>query len=591
MAHLIAPLLEQGFFSSVNLDRNRLYSQIIDNLNKAAVVGFPLEEIGSRLVNGWQGDPAQLRVYDDVQTCASLYRKYCLENNLLDFSLQVEVFHRHVWNHPVCREYILSLYSYLIADNLEEDNPLSHDILAEWLPEFTSALLIYDLEGGNRIFLGADPQSAYQLKQLCSQTASFDQNLVTSPDLRTFGGALTRAIYEPGRLDLFSPSPDPAGAVFLPEELASIRTALVPGQSRFFPQMLDWVAERIEFEIQEEQVPPGEIAVLSPFLSDSLRHALSERLRERGIPSRSHRPSRSLRDEPAAGCLLTLAALAHPDWGFLPTRFDVAYALMLSIQDLDLVRAQLLAEITYRTPRGVPQLGSFDGIRPEMQARITYSLGERFQALSDWLAHYRAGLSDELDIFFSRLFGEILSQPGFGFHASYDAARVAANLIESVQKFRWVAADILAAEEIPLGKEYLGMVKAGVIAAQYLYNWQTSQEDAVLLAPAYTFLLSNRPVQVQFWLDVGSRGWGERLYQPLTNPYVLTREWPAGHTWSDQDEVETNRRILEHLAVGLLRRCRGKVYLGLSELNEAGYEQRGPLLQAIQRVLRQVPVI
>jgi hypothetical protein len=34
-----------------------------------------------------------------------------------------------------------------------------------------------------------------------------------------------------------------------------------------------------------------------------------------------------------------------------------------------------------------------------------------------------------------------------------------------------------------------------------------------------------------------------------------------------------------------LQRCRERVYLGLSELGEQGYETRGPLLQALQRVL------
>ena len=39
-------------------------------------------------------------------------------------------------------------------------------------------------------------------------------------------------------------------------------------------------------------------------------------------------------------------------------------------------------------------------------------------------------------------------------------------------------------------------------------------------------------------------------------------------------------------AQGLLRRCRQRVFLGLSELNEQGNDQKGPLLKAIQRVLR-----
>jgi len=200
----------------------------------------------------------------------------------------------------------------------------------------------------------------------------------------------------------------------------------------------------------------------------------------------------------------------------------------------------------------------------------------------------------ELDHFLSRLFGEVLSQEGYGFHRDYDAGRVAANLIESVRKFRWVAGGSLGdgGEETgdkPLGQEYLEMVQDGVIAAQYILSWQLPPEDAVLLAPAYTFLMSNRPVDVQFWLNVGGRGWWERLYQPLTHPYVLSRHWDRDTIWTDTDEVETRQDALYRLTLGLIRRCRRKVVLGLSELGEQGYEQKGPLLQAIQRILRNLP--
>jgi hypothetical protein len=127
------------------------------------------------------------------------------------------------------------------------------------------------------------------------------------------------------------------------------------------------------------------------------------------------------------------------------------------------------------------------------------------------------------------------------------------------------------------------------VAAQYLRSWQIRPEDAVLLAPAYTFLMANRPVDYQFWLDIGGRGWFERLYQPLTHPYVLSREWPARATWTDVEEYTSSQETLQRLTRGLIRRCRRKVYLGLSELSEQGYEHKGPLLQAMQRVLRRIP--
>jgi hypothetical protein len=130
------------------------------------------------------------------------------------------------------------------------------------------------------------------------------------------------------------------------------------------------------------------------------------------------------------------------------------------------------------------------------------------------------------------------------------------------------------------------MVERGVVAAQYVSSWQVHPKNAVLLVPAYTFLMMNRPVSIQFWLDAGSRSWFERIYQPLTHPYVLRRDWPEGQIWTDEDEVQTREAALARLILGLTRRCRQRVYLAYSELNEQGFEQQGPLLQAVQRLLR-----
>jgi len=569
MARVVRPLLDQGYFESLVIDRNRLYSQIIDDLNKAVVVGFPHTEIGERLKAAWGGDPAEKRIYDEAQECATRFRHYCLEHNLLDFSLQMEVFVRHLWTLPLCCGYLMNRYTHLLVDNVEEDTPVAHDLLREWLPHCQSALLIFDEEAGYRRFLGADPESAQTLSQLCDETVTLHKSFVTSPNVEAFASRLAQSFHR------------------LEESVSGDVLAVLSYEyHHYHTQMLDWVADEIARLVGEEGVSPGEIAVLAPFLTDALRFSLVNRLEQRGVPARSHRPSRALREEPAARCLLTLATIAHPQWGISPSRFDVAYALMLAIEDMDLVRAQLLAEIVYRPRDGVPTLGSFDQINPEMQERLTYLLGGRYESLRLWIDGYLGGPEGPLDHFLSRLFGEVLSQEGYGFHRNYDAGEVAANLIESVQKFRWVAEEALAQGEKPLGQEYVEMVGEGVVAAQYVRSWRLQPEDAVLLAPAYTFLMANRPVEYQFWLNAGGRGWWERLYQPLTHPYVLSRHWPRETVWTDENEYESRQEALCRLTRGLLHRCRKKIYLGISDLGEQGYEQQGPLLQAIQRVLR-----
>jgi hypothetical protein len=572
MAHIVRPLLDEGYFESVTIDRNRLYSQIIDNLNKSAVIGFPLDEIGARLDSAWFGDPGQRRVYADAQDCATRFRQYCLNHNLLDFSLQLDVFWNYLWPEEHIRNYLTKTYRHLIYDNVEEDVPRGHDIITQWLPDFDSALLIYDEGGGYRRFLGADPGTGWALRELCQEKVVLEESFVNSESVAALEAQLANAIM-----------PDDTNVELGIWNEGTLNFV----QSRFYPELLDAIADET-LALLNEGLPPSEIVIVAPYLSDALRFSLTNRLDTREIPWRSHRPSRSLRDEPASHALLTLAALAHPGWKIRPPKFDVAYALMHSIDGMDLVRAQLLTEIVYRQRDF--SLAPFDGINTDVQERITFTFGNRYSALREWIQVYRESDALPLDHFLRKLFGEVLSQPGFGFHTNFDSVRVAASLVESVRKFRQAmepTGDLTGYVNLSgLGKEYIAMLNDGVIAAQYLEAWRMEDEEAVLVAPAYTFLMMNRPVTAQFWLDAGSSGWYERLAQPITHPYVLSREWEPGRTWTDADEVQMSKESLARLTSGLLRRCRERVYLGMSELGESGFEQRGDLLKAFQKVLQ-----
>lgn len=576
MAHIVRPLLDLGYFESVTINRNRLYSQIIDNLNKSAAIGFAHTEIGARLDASYFGDPAQRRVYADAQDCANRFRQYCLDHNLLDFSLQLEIFLNGLWKQDIVREYLLRTYRHLIYDNVEEDVPRAHDVLREWLPDFESALLLYDEGGGFRQFLGADVKTGRALSELCTERLSLDDSFVMSTEVAVLSERLVEAIYPGSRQQV---------------EGQAQSSALSIIQAHFYPELLDAVVGEVD-RLTASGLPPSEIVIVAPFLSDALRFSVMNRLNTRksdtypnGLPVRSHRPSRSLRDEPASRALITLAALAHPYWNIHPPKFDVSYALMQSIDGLDLVRAQLLSEIVYRQ-RDLT-FSPFENIVPDVQERITFSAGNRYATLRNWIENYRAAEPLPLDHFLRKLFGEVLSQAGFGYHRNFDAVRVAASLVESVRKFR-VSLDQtgpLREHLAGLGREYIQMLEDGVIAASYLEGWQNIDKDAVLVAPAHTFLMMNRPVTVQFWLDPGSSGWYERLSQPLTHPHVLSRSWEQGRQWTDADDVQYSREAMARLAAGLLHRCRERVYLGIAELGESGFEGRGELLRAFQKVI------
>jgi len=569
MAYLVRPLLEEkGYFQSLTIDRNRLYSQIIDTLEKAAVVNFPHTEIGARLDSAWFGDPVQRHIYAEVQECATLFRTYCLEHNLLDFSLQLEVFTNILWPQIQVQDYLRDKYRHLIYDNVDEDRPRSHDIILEWLSDFDSALLLFDPEGGHRQYLGVDAITGYALSAACDEQIEFTESFVSSENIIQLSNMLVSAITH--------------------REAENINTdnTLEFILAHYYPEMLDVIVGRIKSLIEDNGVPPSEIVVLAPFLSDALRFSITNRLEAANIPWRSHRPSRSLRDEPASKTLLTLSALAHPHWNVHPSKFDMTHALMFAL-DTDLIRAQLLTEIIYRQKD--LRLSTFDEIKPEMQERITYRLGEKYTNLRNWINDYRETTPQPFDFFLRKLFGEVLSQPEYGFHRNMDSVRIASSLIESIKKFRYAMEplDLTGFESFDLGREYIAMLEDGVIAAQYLESWRTENKETVLVAPAHTFLMMNHPVAVQFWLDPGSSGWVQRLLQPLTQPYVLSRHWESGRMWMDADEVNSETESLARLVGGLLSRCREKLFLALADLSETGYEQRGTLLRAFQKVMQQ----
>ena len=567
--HLGPEIDKNDYFNSVHISRNRLYTQIVDNLNKAALVGFAPDTIGDRLKSALREGVEQSYIYDDAQTSATLFRQFCLEHNLLDFSLQVELFVKHLWPLKEVQRYLTSNFRHLIVDNIEEDTPASHDILRGWLPQTDSALLINDSGGGYRRFLGADPINAAELRDLCLVHITLDNHRVMSKELEALHDELAFSLHQTNEM---------------PDSDVDARDAIAYAPDiSYQPQMITWAAESIASLVHEQGVPPREIVIMAPYMPDALRFSLQKELDLQLVPHRSHRPSRALREETASRTLLTLARLAHPQWDLPANKFDVTNMLAAAITELDLIRARLLADVLYRQGKLAP----FTGITNDaLTQRITFDLGMRYQTLFDWLQEYQSQDALPLDIFFSKLFGEVLSQPGFGFHGQTDAANVAANLIDSAQAFRQTISEIEPNLDIPV--EYVKMVEEGVIANQYLRDWEDDKRDAVLIAPAYTFLLANQPVDYQFWLNVGSSGWAQRLYQPLTHPYVLSRQWQSGRRWTDDDEVRTDEQTLAYLALGLVRRCRKQIYLGFSQYSEQGYEQRGDLLMAIQTMLRRL---
>jgi hypothetical protein len=566
MARAIEPLTTQaGFLETVRIPRVRVFGQILDDMNKAALVGFDVGEIGERLKRAWDGDRAYLKMYDDVQSAAHLFRGYCLAHGLLDYSMTLDMFMRHVWPLEACRGYVRARAVHVVYDNVEEDVPAAHRVWGDVVAASESAVVLFDEEAGYRRFLGADEVSARRLSGLCDEVMEME----ALPALGTDFGPLLAHLRGGFRQDWGEGRPEVDLGRGVPLEVVSVR---------FYPDMLDKAAERVAGWVHDEGIAPSQIAVMGAYVPDALQFALTYRLTELGVPNYAIRPSRPLKYEGVAHCLVTLAYLAHPQWGIYPTVEQVAQMLTVCIEGLDPLRAGLLAA-TYRQT-----LTSFHHLLDTMQARVTVEYGLRYERLRVWLEGYRQRLPLPLDVFWGRLYSEILSQRGFGFRGDVNAGHLTAEMMESAGGYL-VLERALNPDEVGDGRygvAYLEGVSQGVLG-QRRWSDEGERAEGVLIAPAYTFLMMNRTVARQLWLDIGSGGWTERLSQPLAHPYVLNANWDVDRVWTSVDEIATSMESGYRLTAGLVRRCSGSIVMMSSDYSEAGMQQQGLLLNVMRR--------
>lgn len=168
MTEFVEAAFEQGLFDAIRVQPQRVVSQVLDNLNKAALHGFTIEEAYNRLELGvpqGQSMAARINVLRAARRISEEYRVRCLRDSLVDFSLTIDLFQTQVLTNSWSRTHLFRSHKHLLFDNAEEDTHAAHSLVRQWLPELRSALIITDEDAGYRLFLGADPAGAATLAQ------------------------------------------------------------------------------------------------------------------------------------------------------------------------------------------------------------------------------------------------------------------------------------------------------------------------------------------------------------------------------------------------------------------------------------------
>ncbi|WP_420628569.1 UvrD-helicase domain-containing protein [Candidatus Leptofilum sp.] len=562
MWHIITPMLNEGAFADLRLRPQQIVSQLLDTLNRAALNSLSLGDAIERQVRTWAGEPERIRHLNEAADAARQFRATCLRDSLLDLSLAIEVFDTQVVQHPEFHKYFSERFRHLIVDNIEEQTPAGQNFVVELMDETVTTAVAYDAAGGYKRFLAADPLGANTFRSLSAYAFDFKESFITSTPLTHLANLVENQL------------------MFTNKPFAEAQTAVLGTVGgRYRREMVIQLAEALVEMMAEHDLHSSEIAIIAPYLDGALRYMLGNALRDAGLPYYLLRRRSSPRDEPRVRAWLTWLALAHPDWGLPPSRYDMAEALTLSIHGLDPARAELLAEWLYQ-----PETAHLLPIS-ELPERIESRIGMDFVGLYEEIRLWLAGQdgSDSIDLFLHSLF-TLLSERRFQPEPDVAGAAVCDWLVQAATRLRQSAEAIGLATPAAVGYAFIDGINQGLVTANPPELGDPPDPNGIMISTIYGYLLAGSPVRVQVWLETAATGWWDIPNQPLSNAFVLAQSYDPGQPWTMDNDFQIRNQLLSRIVRGLTARCSDGILLATSDLDRRGVRQDGPLWRALQAV-------
>lgn len=149
----------------------------------------------------------------------------------------------------------------------------------------------------------------------------------------------------------------------------------------------------------------------------------------------------------------------------------------------------------------------------------------------------------------------------------------------SAQKFLATARRFPALAE-EAGPAFMRLLSAGTVAAESLLEPAT-REQAVVLTTPYAYISGHYRTRVQVWMDCTSRRWFQQDVREIVNPHVLKPGWREDQVWSDEMNEALTRENGARVVRALLRRCGEVLVAAAANIDSQGFEQDGPLLEAL----------
>lgn len=556
--YLLSMLIESrrnssdAFYAISDRD-SKIAIDISSDFVKAVAASLSYKDIGSRLYSALEIQTDEKKaVFSEVDRVIEDYRKRCLECGVMDFAMAVDFYNTILLKDE---DYIKSLkkrFKYLIVDNLEEAVPIQADFVSMFLDIVDGALISYNKDGGyGSIFGGNKEYVENVVLKKCKVEEIKNMPYTCKKEMVEFSEMLFEGLtYKDNKVKL---NADGVSIIRVPETVL---------RSDMLEQVSDMVVKLLS-----DGYSPKDIALVSTFADVVTEYVLESKLKKNSVKiTNIARKSRFI-DNKFVYALITFAYLCHPDDKIVPTRDDVR-ALVSMLLDIDPIRSSILAKIicSQNPYAEFPPVESED-----IMDRIGYSNVSRYNFIRNWINDYRKGTPLDIDVFFQKVFTEILLVYGAEEQDIIDIKR----LIDSSNGFKET---ISRFNTIDVNKGFLTMVKNGVKSAESIFDMEErGGDDEIVLCTPMTYLSNSLSHKVILMIGISSSHWTPRCAKEISNPYVLSPTWNIGDTYTEEVEEENQRKNIAIVLRALTKRCQEKFITFESRYSSDGYENDGML--------------
>ncbi|MBZ9624846.1 hypothetical protein G9F71_018530 [Clostridium sp. FP2] len=548
----------KGYFQDITSTSSKIASDLISNINNAALSLVPFDEIGTRLYNSLEVKDFLIKeTYNQLDEVTSYYISKLLCNGTCDYGLSFYLYNNYLLHDS--RYTSINNIKYLIVDDIDEVPPAEQELIFKIINNVDTAYLFYNPKGGLCSYYGANTDYLKSKLNIEYHELTLDNHFCCNDDFIKLASVIDSRAHAPYRS----------------EKINEDVPAFIDMSSQLRSEMVQKIILKVE-ELLNQGLKPKDIAIICPFNDFIISYELQKKAKELSISVMETSKKDRFIDNEYLHPLIVLAVLCNDYKSIRLTKEDYKNFFSFMLR-LDAIRGSLLYPF-------VAESGLQD-LSMEIEGRVGLAAVGKYNELKQWIENYKVNLMDHkssLGEFFRNAFSQVLIiLPKVKEHIEdyislYESCESFINTLDKLE-FKGKSSEERFIEFIRCeGSGFYSMNEIQEILLQ---------DNSIVLTSPYTYLTSNLNSKVQIWTDINSNMWCPRNAGELSNSYVLKTNWDIDDIYTEKKENNNAYGILMSVVNCLLRKCRGELYIYGSEYSLSGYQQESIFADILIEIL------